>query len=179
MRPNRTSPDSPAKDGFPVTYIFNIEDLERPRQTGLYKASVRSIDHNQYVHDGLAYQSNYGAGLRVLDVSGIPEDETGGNVKEIGYFDIYPEDDHLPGGGNATFVGTWNHYTFPSGNIVVNTIERGAFVVKLNRFAKRGFGSRFVRRGVWARLLAVQFGHARVIWPDTCGAIRRTRVEWW
>lgn len=81
--------------------------------------------------DGVAYQSNYGAGLHVLDVSSLETDKTGAGVTELGYFDIYPENDALPGGGSIEFVGTWGHYPyFPSGFIVVNTIERGAFVVK-------------------------------------------------
>ncbi len=122
----------PAADGFPVTFIWDISSLEAPKQTGFYKSSVRSIDHNQYVIDGYTYQSNYGAGLRVLDVSSIPKNPTGEDVCEAGFFDIYPEDDHLPGGGNTTFVGTWSMYPyFKSGYIFINTIERGAFVVKM------------------------------------------------
>ncbi|PGH00197.1 hypothetical protein AJ80_09205 [Polytolypa hystricis UAMH7299] len=131
----------PAKDGFPVTYIFDITDLENPKQSGFYKSKSYSIDHNQYIYDGLSYQSNYGAGIRVLDVSSIPDDPTGGGIEEIAYFDIYPEDDHLPNGGIIDFVGTWSHYAnYPSGNILVNTIERGAFVVKLSQFDGRGRG---------------------------------------
>lgn len=64
-------------------------------------------------------------------VSSIPEDPTGKGVKEVGYFDIYPEDDEVEGGGEIEFVGTWSHYPyFKSGYIVINTIERGAYVVK-------------------------------------------------
>ncbi|KAH6718862.1 hypothetical protein BKA61DRAFT_712882 [Leptodontidium sp. MPI-SDFR-AT-0119] len=122
----------PAVDGFPVTYIWDVRSLEAPKQTGFYKSSVRSIDHNQYVYDGYSYQSNYAAGLRVLDVSSIPSDPTGANVCEAGFFDIYPEDDMLPGGGNTTFVGAWSMYPyFKSGYIFINTIERSAFVVKM------------------------------------------------
>lgn len=40
----------PAADGYPV------RSLEAPKQTGLYKAAVKGIDHNQYVIDGLSYQ---------------------------------------------------------------------------------------------------------------------------
>ncbi|KAK0115090.1 hypothetical protein ONS96_013560 [Cadophora gregata f. sp. sojae] len=122
----------PAADGFPVTYIWDIQSLEQPKQTGYYKSSVRSIDHNQYVVNGYSYQSNYAAGLRVLDVRSIPSDPTGAKVCEAGFFDIYPEDDNLPGGGNTTFVGTWSMYPyFKSGYVFINTIERGAFVVKM------------------------------------------------
>ncbi|KAF2105453.1 hypothetical protein BDV96DRAFT_509329 [Lophiotrema nucula] len=150
LDPNRTAPDSPAIDGFPVTYIFDIINLEKPVNTGYYKSSVRSVDHNQFIYNGLDYQSNYQAGLRILDVSTIPKDPSGKSVKEIAYFDVYPEDDNLEGGGQAVWdSGTWSHYTFPSGFIVVNTIDRGPFVVKMNKFHKRGFGSEFRKREFW------------------------------
>ncbi|KAJ0124584.1 hypothetical protein J7T55_005923 [Diaporthe amygdali] len=122
---------APAADGFPVTYVWDIRDLRAPKQTGLYKSTVRSIDHNQYVHNGLSFQSNYGAGLRVLDVSSVPQDPTGKGIKEVAFFDVFPDDDAQSGGGNVAFTGTWSHYAgFPSGNILVNTIERGVYIVK-------------------------------------------------
>jgi hypothetical protein len=80
-----------AADGRPVTYIWDISDLENPRQTGYYKAPRITIDHNQYVVNNYSYQSNYGAGISILDVSSIPADPTGAGVKEVGWFDIYPE----------------------------------------------------------------------------------------
>lgn len=44
---------------------------------------------------------------------------------------IYPEDDDQAGGGVTSFVGTWSLYPyFESGYVLVNTIERGAFIVK-------------------------------------------------
>ncbi|KAJ8514252.1 hypothetical protein ONZ45_g8188 [Pleurotus djamor] len=121
-----------AADGNAVTYIWDVSDLERPVQTGLFKTPGVTIDHNQYIANGKVYQSNYGAGLRVVDISSIPSDPTGNSVTEVGFFDIYPEDDNLPGGGALSFVGSWSSYgLFPSGNIVINSIERGAFVVRL------------------------------------------------
>ena len=133
----RTGPHvGPAIDGYPVTYIWDIRDLEKPKQTGLYKGTVRSVDHNQYInkYDGLVYQSNYGAGLRVYDVSSIPEDPTGDSVCEVAYFDVYPEDDAEFGGGNPAFVGSWSSYAeFPSGYVWINTIERGGYLVKVTK----------------------------------------------
>jgi hypothetical protein len=80
----------------------------------------------------MIYQSNYGAGLRVLDGSSIPKDPTGKGVCEAAFFDIFPEDDAAPGNGIVQFVGTWSAYAFfKSGYIFINTIERGAFTVKL------------------------------------------------
>lgn len=118
-------------EGKPITYIWDVSDLENPKQTGYYQASRKGIDHNQFVNNGLAFQSNYAGGLHILDVSSIPDDPTGGSVKELAYFDIYPEDDDVEGGGEVEFSGTWSHYPyFESGYIVINTIERGAYVVK-------------------------------------------------
>ena len=129
----------PSADGFPVTFIWDIRDLENPKQTGYYKSPVRSIDHNHYVHGGFIYQSHYGAGLRVLDGRSIPEDPTGGSICEVAHFDIYPEDDEAEGGGIVEFVGTWSSYAlFDSGFIFVNTIERGAWVVKLQNLSCPG-----------------------------------------
>ncbi|EXF75539.1 hypothetical protein CFIO01_06275 [Colletotrichum fioriniae PJ7] len=124
----------PAADGYPVTYIWDIRSLDSPKQTGLFKHTVKGIDHNQYVVGDLLVQSNYGAGVRVWDVSSVPQDPTGGSVCEIAYFDIYPEDDSLPGGGAIQFSGTWSSYAyFKSGFIFVNTIERGAYLVKMTK----------------------------------------------
>ncbi|KAK5715149.1 hypothetical protein LTR15_010566 [Elasticomyces elasticus] len=137
-----------AANGQPVTYIFDISSLEAPIWTGYYHSSnVKSIDHNMYVQNGLTYQSNYGSGLRIWDVSGVREDPTGGNVEEVAFFDIYPEDDHLEGGGEVEFVGTWGNVPFfPSGFIFVNTIERGGFVLKMSKFSKQASGKWWKRR---------------------------------
>lgn len=124
--------NGPGADGYPVTFIWDIRDLENPKQTGSYKAQTKAIDHNQYVVDGYSYQSNYGAGLRVYDVTSIPNDPTGGSVCEAAWIDIYPEDDFDEGGGTVEFLGTWSSYAFfKSGYVFINTIERGAFTVKL------------------------------------------------
>lgn len=122
----------PAAGGFPVTYIWDIRDLQKPKQTGTFKSKTRAIDHNQYVINNMIYQSNYGAGLRVFDASSIPKDPTGSKVCEAAFFDVYPEDDQLDGGGAIEFLGSWSSYAyFKSGYVFINTIERGAWTVKL------------------------------------------------
>lgn len=122
----------PAAPGNPITYIWDISSLEKPKQTGYYKSDAKGIDHNQYVVDGFAFQSNYANGLRVLDVRSISQDPTGKGVKEVGFFDVYPEDDNRAGGGIVDFLGTWSSYAFfKSGYIFINTIERGGYVVKM------------------------------------------------
>ncbi len=83
------------------------------------------------MRDGFSYQSNYALGISILDLRSVAADPTGKGIKEVAYFDIHPEDDHLEGGGNVTFTGTWSHYPFfPSGHIVINTMDRGASVVE-------------------------------------------------
>ncbi|KAF2634959.1 hypothetical protein P280DRAFT_438022 [Massarina eburnea CBS 473.64] len=123
----------PSANGRPTTFIWDIRNLEKPKQTGYYQGPRTTIDHNQYIFDGkYAYQSNYGDGLSILDISSIPSDPTGRGVREVGHFDVYPENDGDATGGSIAFVGTWSSYAgFPSGFILINTIERGAWVVKV------------------------------------------------
>ena len=116
----------------PTTYIWDIKNLTKPYLTGHFKGPVDSVDHNQYIYNGFSYQSNYGSGLRVVDIRSIPQDPTGKGVKEIAFFDIYPDDDNAPSGGKAKFAGSWSSYAgFKSGYIFINSIERGGFVVKV------------------------------------------------
>ncbi|KAJ7236095.1 hypothetical protein B0H12DRAFT_1204547 [Mycena haematopus] len=120
-----------ANTSHTVTYIWDIKNLSEPVLTGHYSSPVKSIDHNLYVHNGWAYESNYGSGLRIVDVSSVAKDPTGGAFEEVAFFDVHPEDDAV--GGEATFTGSWSVYPyFPSGFVVVNSIERGLFVVKYN-----------------------------------------------
>ncbi|CAH0047663.1 unnamed protein product [Clonostachys solani] len=122
---------------YPVSYIWDISSLENPKLTGQYTGPRSGIDHNQFIIDGFAHQSNYALGYHVLDVRSIPEDPTGGSIKQVAFFDIHPEDDNAPGGGNVTFTGTWSHYPyFKSGYVVINTMDRGAFVVKKSKDAQ-------------------------------------------
>ncbi|KAJ6541524.1 hypothetical protein B0H19DRAFT_959067 [Mycena capillaripes] len=120
-----------ANNSHTVTYIWDIKDLAKPVLTGHYSSPVKSIDHNLYVHNGWAYESNYGSGLRIVDVSSVAKDPTGGAFEEVAFFDVHPEDDDV--GGEATFTGSWSVYPyFASGYLVINSIERGLFVVKYN-----------------------------------------------
>ncbi|KAJ9656696.1 hypothetical protein H2201_008455, partial [Coniosporium apollinis] len=118
-----------AANGRTTTYIFNITNLAAPVNTGLYQSPVKAIDHNQYVIDGLSYQSNYGSGLRIVDVGAVESDPSGKGFKQVGFFDVHPEDDAV--GGSVEFVGTWSNYPyFKSGHIIVNSIERGLYSLK-------------------------------------------------
>jgi choice-of-anchor B domain-containing protein len=122
----------PMTQGLPTTHIFDIRDLKEPFYSGNFAGRTRSIDHNQYIVDGYLYQSNYGNGLDVWDTRSITVDPTGSSVCHAGFFDVYPEDDENAGGGTVAFLGSWHSYAeFKSGFILVHTIERGTFVVKM------------------------------------------------
>ncbi|KAK7935247.1 hypothetical protein PG985_000742 [Apiospora marii] len=119
-----------AADQRTTTYVVDITDLTHPVFKSVYKSPAKSIDHNQYVIDGLSYQSNYGSGLRIVDVGSVGRDEGASSAfTEVGYFDCRPEDDAV--NGEATFDGSWSVYPyFKSGYILLNSIERGVFSLK-------------------------------------------------
>ncbi|KAJ2903203.1 hypothetical protein MKZ38_010239 [Zalerion maritima] len=116
--------NGPAANQHTTTYVVDISDLTSPSFTGVYQSPVKSIDHNQYVVNGLSYQSNYGSGLRIVDVSSL----NSSTMEQVGFFDCYPEDDDNPA---AEFYGSWSVYPyFDSGVIILNSIERGLFALK-------------------------------------------------
>jgi choice-of-anchor B domain-containing protein len=105
------------------TLIWNVEDLDAPQYLGDFNGPTAAIDHNQYIIDNLSYQSNYTAGLRVIDVTGIEELA----LQEVAYFDHYPTND------DNVFDGQWMNYPyFASGVIPVTDIDNGMFLLQLN-----------------------------------------------
>ena len=122
--------NGPAASGHTTTYVVDITDLAWPVFRGVYHSPVRSIDHNQYVIDGVSYQSNYGSGLRVVDVRSVAATNgSSDGFMQAGFFDCRPEDDAV--GGEVTFDGAWSVYPyFKSGYILLNSIERGVFSLK-------------------------------------------------
>lgn len=122
-----------------TTYLWDIRKLTSPINTGYYKSQAKAIDHNQYVIEGISYQSNYGSGLRIVDVSSIMKSPDGHEMYEMGHFDVHPEDD---ADEQNQFYGSWSVYPyFRSGNILLNSIERGLYSLKYTgpkaKYAKR------------------------------------------
>ena len=106
------------------TIIWDVQDLGDPVLAGVYVADNNATDHNLYVAGNLMYQSNYAAGLRVLDVS----DPT--NPVEVAWFDTAPFADEVPG----FFDGSWSNYPFfRSGNVLVTSHKQGLFVLRRRR----------------------------------------------
>ena len=106
------------------TIVFDFSDLDNPQFDFDYFGTTPAIDHNGYTKNNKYYLANYTAGLTVLDISDLGNQ----NMSEIGYFDTYPSSN------SAGFSGAWNVYPyFESGNIVIsNSSGGGFFLVKSN-----------------------------------------------
>ena len=106
------------------TYLWNLSDLDAPALIGFHDSTTTATDHNQYVKGNYTYQSNYRAGLRILDITDIAH----GNLSEVAFFDVVPSSD-APGSD----TGTWSNYPFfASGIVVVSTIDGGLFILRPN-----------------------------------------------
>ncbi|MEZ7836984.1 MAG: choice-of-anchor B family protein [Flavobacteriales bacterium] len=106
-----------------TTFIWDMLDLSAPLIIGTFVSSTSAIDHNLYTHNGYVYQSNYRAGLRILDTENIAD----AILEEVAYFDVYPSSN------SAQFDGTWSNYPyFPSGVIAVSHIGEGLFLLGLS-----------------------------------------------
>ena len=102
------------------TIVLDLLDLDAPEFAFRYASALPVIDHNQYVRGGLVFQSNYEAGLRVLDVTGV----AAGTLTEVAFFDTYPQ------GQAVSFDGQWANYPYlPSGTLLANDIQNGLFVL--------------------------------------------------
>jgi choice-of-anchor B domain-containing protein len=107
------------------TVVLDVSDLENPKVHTVHTHETESIDHNNYVKDGLVYQSNYTSGLQVLDVATLYHKKRP-RLDRVAFFDTYPYS------GAATFDGTWSNYPyFDSGTIAVTGIGEGIFLLAL------------------------------------------------
>jgi choice-of-anchor B domain-containing protein len=108
---------------FTRTHLWDVADLDAPVYMGFYEATVKSIDHNLYVHNGLAYAANYTTGLRVLDLSDIAK----GNLAEIAHIDTHPVKNSL-----TAFDGAWSVYPFfNSGTLIIGDRDEGLISARL------------------------------------------------
>jgi choice-of-anchor B domain-containing protein len=106
-----------------TTRVWDVRDLDNPTHIGTFENDTTSIDHNVYTSGRLAFASNYTSGLRVYDTRNV----AAGGLSELGYFDVYPEND------NASFEGgTWSNYPYFGENVVgVSSIDRGFFLLRV------------------------------------------------
>jgi choice-of-anchor B domain-containing protein len=102
------------------THVLDARNLDAPVFVFAYEGPTRSIDHNLYVRGNRVFEANYTSGLRILEFG----DLANGEMAEVAFFDTYPAN-------NATdFDGAWSVYPYlPSGNVIVNDISNGLFIV--------------------------------------------------
>lgn len=111
-------PCGKAKEGT-RTLIWDMKDLTDPVLAKEWIGTTHATDHNQFVKGNQLYQSNYRAGLRILDITDPV------NPHEVGFLDTYPPDDEKDGGG------AWGNYPwFRNGMIGVVSGGEGLFMVK-------------------------------------------------
>ncbi|MGH2723449.1 MAG: choice-of-anchor B family protein [Actinomycetota bacterium] len=108
------------------TIVLDVTDLENPAVHFEHLHDTISIDHNNYVHQGLLYQSNYTSGLRVLDTAFVGDPDNP-RLEPAAFFDTFPAH------SDPVFAGTWSNYPFfESGTIAVSGIDEGLFLLRLS-----------------------------------------------
>ncbi|MEX2526207.1 MAG: choice-of-anchor B family protein [Gemmatimonadota bacterium] len=102
------------------TLIWDVSRLDDPQMVGEFTGTTGASDHNLYIRDNLMYQSNYRAGLQIIDISDPL------NPRQVGHLDTAPFEDPEPG-----FSGSWSNYPyFESGVIAVSSIGEGLFLLR-------------------------------------------------
>ncbi|HSE07993.1 MAG TPA: choice-of-anchor B family protein [Nocardioidaceae bacterium] len=105
-----------------TTYIMEMGRLTDPGPPQAFHHETPSIDHNLYISDRLVTESNYTAGVRMLEYDKFSLRDA--QLNEVAFFDV------VPGSDATEFAGTWSNYTFGSGTVVASTIESGLFVLR-------------------------------------------------
>ena len=103
------------------TRIWDVADLTAPEVIGTFESSAPATDHNLYVRGRHVYQSNYRAGLRVLDLRNVGA----GELQEVAFFDVYPPNDE-----SGFSFGTWSNYPFFRRNVVAVHGYQGLWLVR-------------------------------------------------
>ncbi|TAI47459.1 choice-of-anchor B family protein [Flagellimonas allohymeniacidonis] len=103
------------------TLVFDFTDLDNPVLHMTYLGPTTAIDHNGYVLGDQFFLANYTAGVRILDISDIDNQ----NITEEAFFDTYPQNN------TPSFNGVWSVYPyFESGKIIVSDVNSGFFVIQ-------------------------------------------------
>ncbi|MDE2796077.1 MAG: choice-of-anchor B family protein [Gemmatimonadota bacterium] len=102
------------------TLVWDVKDLDDPIVTREFDHITSASDHNLFVVGDLMYQSNYAAGLRILDISNRE------NPAEVAFFNTETGAPDEP-----ALWGSWSNYPFfASGVIPVSSMGGGVLFVK-------------------------------------------------
>jgi choice-of-anchor B domain-containing protein len=116
-----------------TTYQVEVDDLDNPGIVIASPNNTASTDHNLYIEDEVIYESNYTSGLRLFDARDVPTTD----LEEIGFFDVYPENDN-----DGFEGGTWSNYSRYRDDdvVIVSSIDRGLFVLETDLPRGRSHG---------------------------------------
>lgn len=100
-----------------TTHVIDAGSINNLSYAGSFTNGNNAIGHNLYTKGNLVFEANYRSGVRVFDISNLP------NATETAFFDTWPGDD------KNEFNGLWSVYPyFPSGVVIGSDLERGLFV---------------------------------------------------
>jgi choice-of-anchor B domain-containing protein len=104
-----------------TTYIFDMTDLDNPKELPKHVWDSKAIDHNVYVKGKHAYFANYTDGVRIMDTANVAS----GKLVETGFFDTDPM-------STATEMrGAWTAFPFfASGTVIVGDMRSGLFILR-------------------------------------------------
>lgn len=107
------------------TIVWDLTQLDDPVVANEYIGPVPASDHNLYIVGNRMYQSNYGSGLRVLDISDRA------NPREIAFFDSAPYNENGPGHSSSE-SGAWSNYPFfEDGLVIFTSVREGLFIMRV------------------------------------------------
>lgn len=103
-----------------------VWDLSKLDDSVVVKEYIgQATDHNLFIKDDQVYMSNYGSGLRVVDISDRK------NSQEVAFFNSAPVGDN-EAGTSAMASGAWSNYPFfKSGLVVFTSVREGLFIVRV------------------------------------------------
>ncbi len=74
-------------DNINETVIFDVSDFDNPLFVTTYTSGVAATDHNVFYRDGIIYEAEYRAGMRIFDATDPV------NPVQVGWIDTFPGDD--------------------------------------------------------------------------------------
>ena len=107
-------------------HMVDVQNLSNIQPLQSFYSTPLTVSHNPYlIGNNFAIVTCYQDGLFIYDIS------QPGNIKQVGYFDTYPQGGVNTGSYTANlYSGNWGAYPYlPSGLIVANDMQNGMFVL--------------------------------------------------
>ena len=108
-------------------FIWDFRQVMTPTLLFTYDGPTPASDHNVWVSGDYAYVGNFRAGVRILDLRPVLNENLASSpVTQAAFFDVYPDDDNTGHTG-----GVWAAYPFfESGVLAVDDKEAGLYLLR-------------------------------------------------